>query len=230
MTAERVLVLRPGAMIRPRADGLFVRALLGERLVRSPWLAERWHLLASALEAGVPSPPAALAAPLVAAGAAVLVGRRTAASTVPWHRYALTWAEDPDRAISDIRAGTWRADVGEREAATIRACVDDWQLPAVELRAASGCRIERRGSAAHVIIVDRAGRELVVRRGDAASGITAARDPGPAAPARRLAAGAALSASLALASGPCGWTRPSLPIAVDGDRFALRDGDGWSTR
>lgn len=258
MSDDLVLVLRPGAMVRPRADGLVVRAVRGEKFVRSALLAERWPALQPALAAGLGELPAALVTALVDAGAAALVSPSTAASTVPWHRYALAWAHDPDAAIVSVSVGCLWVTAGEVEGATVARSAAEWRLDGVAVLPGDGCTVERmagaerRGEVAHrgtpeyTVVVEPYGHHLMVRLADGADPFARARSLGDGAldqppfgcdlsaypaPTRSLAAGTALLAALALGSGgAAGWSRPVLPLVVNGDDLSIRGGDGWSSR
>lgn len=233
MSDGLVLVLRPGAMVRPRADGLVVRALLGEKFVRSPQLAARWSAVQPALTAGLAGLPAGLVSALVDAGAAVLVSPSTAASTVPWHRHALSWARDPDSAIAAVSADRLRVTAGAVESATIIRSADRWGLCGVEVHLGRGCTIEHRGGSGNTVVVEARGHHLVLRlAGSSPEHRPVGSDlSGYSSPTRGIAAGTALLAALALSSGSTtGWSRPALPVVVDGDSLTLRAGDGWSTR
>lgn len=230
---DLVLVLRPGAMVRPRADGLVVRALLGEKFVRSPHLAARWSAVQPALTAGLAGLPVGLVSALVDTGAAVLVSPSTAASTVPWHRYALSWAHDPDSAIAAVSADRLRVTASAVESATITRSADRWGLRGVEVRPGRGCTIEHSGGPANTVVVETHGHHLVLRlAGSSTEGFPVSSDlSGYASPTRGIAAGTALLAALALSSGAStGWSRPALPVVVDADTLSLRAGDGWSSR
>lgn len=233
MSDDKVLVLRPGAMVRPRADGLVVRSLHGEKFLRSPHLAARWSAVQPELAAGLDGLPEGLVSALVASGAAVLVSPATAASGLPWHRYALSWARDPDPAIAAVSAARLRVVAGTIERATIVRSTDRWGLGGVEVRPGRGCAIEHSGGPENTVVVEAHGRHLVLKL----VGGSAEYPSGDAdlsdhpAPIRRLAAGTALLAALALSSGATtGWSRPVLPVVVDGDLLSIRAGDGWSSR
>jgi len=233
MSDELVLVLRPGAMVQPRADGLVVRALLGEKFLRSPHLAARWSAVQPALTAGLADPPAGFVSAFVDTGAAVLVSPSTAASTVPWHRYALSWARDPDAAIAAVSADRLRVAAGALESATIIRSADRWGLDGVEVRPGRGCTIEHSAMPGNAVVVEARGHHLVLRL----AGRSPGRRPigsdltGYPPPTRGIAAGTALLAALALSSGATtGWSRPALPVVVDGDTLTVRAGDGWSSR
>ncbi|MEU8776588.1 hypothetical protein [Streptomyces sp. NPDC048606] len=229
----RVVVLRPATVAVPTPDGLFVRTLRGEHTLDAPALGRSWPRLAGHLEAGVEPGrlPRSLLDALLGTGAAVLVPADFASSALPWHRYALAWAADPQAAIDRIAATVWEP-VGDRiETGAVRAAAHDWGLEQLlPARPGTGLTLHARSGATTTgFRLTAEGGVLVAERvgPDAA----AARLPHSfAPPVRAVAAAAVLHAALALASGPDGWSWPELPVSVDPRTLSLTGADGSSSR
>lgn len=240
--ATHLLVHRPGATVVATDTGLFVRSVLGQKTLDGHDLGRAWPHLRHALETGIPVPrlPQPVTDALIHAGAVLELPAALARSQVRWHRYAMSWATDPTTAITRIAATTFHATAGALEASVLHRTATLWSLPlTIEQHPAAGVEITHRPTTA------RTGEPATVHvhadHPDAHHPLlwacdghqhptdapTIARTP---LPTRALAAGTALLASLAAASGDPTWPWATLPIQINGATHTLTDPEGGHTR
>lgn len=229
------VVTRPGAMIVPTTDGLFVRSVLGERSITAPRLADAWSTLAAPLHAGVPvgQLPGTLQEALVGAGAAVVVPREIAESPLRWHRYALSWCSDPTAAIARVAGADWSSESDDIEEGVVRRTAALWGLDVTVTRKdryASVRAVPRDEDPVEIRVVPGRGPELLIvsAAGDHPAEESADAHHGPVL--RATAAGAALLAAVTQILGDDQLPLRHLPLRVDGATQSIVDATGRSTR